>query len=152
MTVDEHEVFTIYAKGRKLTLAQFACVAMKSEIRRRVRDKYWLRQAPANIVSEAKRIFSEPIEDGSVVYFIRDGDYVKIGVSGNVEKRMDAMLGHNPHEIELLACFPGTTRTEKALHALFAFCRYRREWFYATPQIYDFINAARENEGSSLFG
>jgi len=152
MTVDEYEIFTAYAKGRGLGLGRFACSAMKAEIRKRVRDKYWLRQTPKDIIPMVERIFADPVEDDGYVYFIRDGEYMKIGYSTDVQQRMKSLITANPRDIELIAVFPGSTKTERELHSAFAYCRHRGEWFHIDPKMYDIINVVREQINSVLSG
>ena len=150
MTTDEYQVFKAYAKRREMRLGEFARMSMKSEIRRRVRDKYWLREIPKETQSLVDRAMGMIVDAGVEVYFIKDSEYIKIGISTDVEKRLYGINTDNPHDIELLASFPGSRKIEKALHAAFGFCRLRNEWFHEAPQIYDFIEAMRRKWGSVL--
>lgn len=150
MTVDEYEVFSAYAKRRDMKLSEFARASMKSEIRRRIRDKYWLKQTPPNIAEFATRAACMPIDADTVVYFVKDGEHIKIGMTKDIGKRIATMRTDNPREFELLAVFPGSREMEKALHATFAFCRIRNEWFFDNPNIYAFIEAMRATQKSVL--
>lgn len=92
-----------------------------------------LQQAIADGRERAERVASAIAADqpaaGQVVYYMRFGDRVKIGYSGNLAKRLQAV----PND-ELLATEPGTTATEFARHEQFAELRITGEWFqYAEP-------------------
>jgi Meiotically up-regulated gene 113 len=64
-----------------------------------------------------------------MIYFIRTGEYVKIGYSTNVPTRLSGIKTATPYDIELLGTCPGTRATEKSLHDRFARLHYRGEWF-----------------------
>jgi hypothetical protein len=64
----------------------------------------------------------------SVVYFLKSGDFVKIGVTANLEQRMRDHAISNPN-IELMFTIPFDERNEKALHELFKDRRHKGEWF-----------------------
>lgn len=63
------------------------------------------------------------------VYFLRCGDFVKIGFSKNPKGRARALAASLPFQIELAAAYPGTFFHEQKLHRLFAPHRARGEWF-----------------------
>lgn len=73
------------------------------------------------------------------VYFLRAGDFVKIGWSQNPRKRIQSFTTGNPHKAELLGSVPGTLEDEKRLHAVFGDIRHRREWFSAESELLGFI-------------
>jgi len=149
MTVDEYEVFKAYAGMQFATIGGFARRCMKSEIRRRIRDKYWERHASPDIKELAKKIATDTDGD-EYVYFIMEGKYIKIGYTRDIKNRMNGIECDNPNDLTLLACFPGDRRTELALHEAFSHCRYRNEWFHAANDIFEFINAMREISDSVL--
>lgn len=68
------------------------------------------------------------------VYFAARGGHIKIGISTNVQHRMQA-LG-----TELLASFPGSFRDEQAMHRRFAEFSVGGEWFLDVPEIRDLID------------
>ena len=72
-----------------------------------------------------------------VVYYLRLGDRVKIGTSGNVRQRFAAV----PHD-EALAVERGDRRLEQRRHAQFASDRLgTSEWFSLTPAIRAHVSA-----------
>ena len=77
----------------------------------------------------------------SLVYFIRDGDRVKIGHSVKPTVRLAALRTHR--QLELLLTIPGGQKREGALHRKFAKFRVQdttsREWFQYVPEIKNYI-------------
>jgi len=61
-------------------------------------------------------------------YFIRCGDYVKIGSSEDPVRRLKDMLSSNPYELVLLHI--DYEKGEKYWHDKFKWCHYRGEWYY----------------------
>lgn len=75
----------------------------------------------------------------AVVYFIKCGEFVKIGTTFDLNARRKAMLTDNPFELELLFTKQGSVPKEKAFHAQFAQYRHRREWFRIEGTLKDWI-------------
>lgn len=73
------------------------------------------------------------------VYFIRCGDFVKIGFSKDPGGRLRALLPGSPHDMQLLAAHPGTERDEAALHRALAKHRHKWEWFRSCAEIDDLV-------------
>lgn len=69
------------------------------------------------------------------IYFIRCGEFVKIGFSKVPDVRFRALETASPHPITLAAKHPGTEKDEAALHLLLSEHHHRREWFRSCPQI-----------------
>lgn len=65
-----------------------------------------------------------------MIYLIRSGQYVKIGISECPRKRIASIQTSNPEPIELLATAPGGRELEARLHSRFANLRHNREWFH----------------------
>lgn len=78
----------------------------------------------------------------SEVYFIQDGEYIKIGFSstGAID-RLLVLQGANPRPLTLVATMPGTKALETELHARFHSLRVRGEWFRAEAPLLDFIRS-----------
>lgn len=81
------------------------------------------------------------------VYFVRSGDFIKIGVASNVLRRVEVCWSWNPHEFSPIGWIPtpdddecGYT-IERRLHQQFTECRHRGEWFHATQALTDYIAA-----------
>lgn len=73
------------------------------------------------------------------VYFLRCGDFVKIGYSAFPNIRINHLRTATPYQVELIGKLAGTMAHEKALHRYFADVRHsrRQEWFRLTDGIRD---------------
>lgn len=60
------------------------------------------------------------------VYFVRCGDYVKIGASYNIERRVRDLESSNPYTIELL----DIDSNEERWHKVFEHRHHRGEWYH----------------------
>ena len=77
------------------------------------------------------------------VYFVTDGNYIKIGyTSQDIEKRIKQLNTGSIHNLRLLGWINGDKKKEKELHIKFSQSRvrYNAEWFEATTDLIDFIN------------
>jgi hypothetical protein len=125
---------------RSLT-AGYACPGMNLGLRDERRDfhspnpcasvaLHAMREAPytpeglAKICGCSKQSFR-----GSHVYFIRCGDFVKVGVAKRLHARFSCLQLSTPHDIALLTALPGDCTLEKMMHAQFAAHHHRGEWF-----------------------
>jgi len=80
------------------------------------------------------------VSNGYCVYFIRSNKWIKIGWTGNLEKRLKAFRTGNPNCISLVAMFPCKSRKnaihlEKMFHEKFADHKRHGEWFTASRVI-----------------
>lgn len=76
------------------------------------------------------------------VYFLEtgDGQFIKIGYSVNVAKRMTDLDHSVPGpRLRPLGFFPASRATEAWLHRKFARLRDKGEWFQSTPEIRQFV-------------
>lgn len=73
------------------------------------------------------------------VYFIRNGNYIKIGVSVDPWKRLSSLQTGNPEPLEMLAIMPGSDDLESGLHRAFGQHMKRGEWFTENEQLLAFI-------------
>lgn len=74
------------------------------------------------------------------VYFIRAGNYVKIGsTTGNIQKRIREMQVANYEQLELMRVVSGGVSKERWIHEKFSSCRKRGEWFRLTSKLKNFI-------------
>lgn len=71
-------------------------------------------------------------EEMGNVYLITDGTYIKIGYSLNPVGRMKQIQTGNPHELTMVAYFPGDQTLEKHLHEQYSDKRIIGEWFDLT--------------------
>lgn len=92
------------------------------------------------IVQQVTR--KKPAVHDPLVYFIRNGDRVKIGWTTNLRQRLSALA--LPQDSVALT-IPGASAEETALHHRFARARIgRSEWFTATQEIEAYIAAQRQ--------
>lgn len=77
------------------------------------------------------------------VYFIRAGEFVKIGYAGFVAGRMKELQTSNPLPLELLHKEPGNLVLEAKYHASFAALHVRGEWFRYEGEIRDYVEDMR---------
>ena len=70
-----------------------------------------------------------------MIYFIRSGQYVKIGVSARPWERLAEFQTANPETLEMLAIGPGDFGFEAELHKLFGEHRGAGEWFRDNQRI-----------------
>jgi hypothetical protein len=76
------------------------------------------------------------------VYFIRFGEFVKIGWSRDVSRRF-VDLDIHPEPIEVLWVIPGNSTKEREYHDLFSELHVRREMFRYEGALRDFIDLGR---------
>lgn len=82
------------------------------------------------------------------VYFVRVGDFIKIGYTREIKRRMYQIDSLTPHEIELLLHINGDTVYEDILHDKFKHLRRKFDWFEATKELVDFIDNLREEQNT----
>lgn len=89
-------------------------------------------------VEQAKRT-----KRSAKVYFIQNGDAVKIGISVTPRKRMADIAVSNHADLRLLGVLPGGAKRERALHAKFKAHHIRGEWFKLVPEIKEYLRQYR---------
>lgn len=87
------------------------------------------------------------------VYFIRCGQFVKIGVSKNPHTRLKQVrkanggfafpAGLDIEKSRLIATELGSFQRERELHAKFSHLRHTGEWFTETPELTSYITALK---------
>lgn len=75
-------------------------------------------------------------EDGNLVYLIRCNEFVKIGTTGNLKRRLNGLRGSNPYPLEVIYSKrkENARAVEQKLHKLFKEKRERLEWFKLTEE------------------
>lgn len=73
------------------------------------------------------------------IYFLRAGEFVKIGQSVRWKVRLDQMQTGSPYTIIPLLVLINDPRLEKKLHIRFRASHFRGEWFHMSPAITAFI-------------
>jgi hypothetical protein len=135
--------YQVYAKvdGKQVTkrYPPDASVEEMLAFRDALRKPRRLRRVPSAKADMRGKVF---------VYFIRDGEYIKIGRTTNIKQRMSGLQGHNPRPLELLASVVALSSLEPTLHFKFRHLRIRREWFRAEPDLLAFIAAI--NSGADI--
>lgn len=76
-------------------------------------------------------------------YFITDGEYVKIGITEDIEKRLSGIQTGNPKKIKLIHYIEGNKEYE--YHRKFKKYRANGEWFIFNKEIKDFIEKLKES-------
>lgn len=77
------------------------------------------------------------IGTGRCVYFIRSGDYIKIGSSVNIRKRMKSLQIGNPIKLKLI--YYNNKLSEYLMHNQFSSDYIHGEWFHYSEDIKNFI-------------
>jgi hypothetical protein len=74
------------------------------------------------------------------VYFVTDADRVKIGITTDVSKRIQALETGYGKPLTVLGVIPGASvEDERGLHARFGRHRLLGEWFKADDEILDYV-------------
>lgn len=79
------------------------------------------------------------IERKTFIYFMRAGEFIKIGHSRNWRSRMSDMQTGSPHTIVPLLVLIAAESDERKLHVRFRKSRFRGEWFHSSPAIQSYI-------------
>lgn len=77
------------------------------------------------------------------VYFIRCGDFVKIGVASCVATRLRTIKAMNPRPVEVVHVVVGKQPVEREFHLRFAAYRHLDEWFRIEGELADFLEESR---------
>lgn len=80
-----------------------------------------------------------------MIYFIRCGDYIKIGTADNPWSRLGTLQTANPSPLKMLAIRPGGGEYEAGLHEAFGEDNVNGEWFRATAELLAFIDETRKD-------
>lgn len=74
------------------------------------------------------------------VYFITDGEYVKIGKADNPFQRLKDLQVSNVKILKIICLIPGGSEMEQRLHRYFSDCKIRGEWFTTNDFMLEFID------------
>lgn len=74
------------------------------------------------------------------VYFLTDGEAIKIGFATNLKKRIDQLQGGHHFPLFLLGSIPAPRRHERMIHSRFRGLRIRGEWFQIHDDILAYID------------
>lgn len=78
-----------------------------------------------------------------LIYFISNGNFVKIGYTASVKARIKKMLTDTPFDLVALHVEAGTRADEKRLHKMFKHLRVKREWFKMSDDISLYIESRK---------
>ena len=74
-----------------------------------------------------------------MIYFIKDGEHIKIGFSKNPDKRFIDIQVSSPRKLKLLGIIKGGRGLEQMIHSKFNHLRVQGEWFKSAPEILNFM-------------
>ncbi len=80
-----------------------------------------------------------PVKSRTFVYFVRSGEFIKIGQSKTWKARVMNMQVGSPHTIIVLLVLMADTGLEARLHTQFRNDHFRGEWFHSGPAILAYI-------------
>lgn len=81
-----------------------------------------------------------------VVYFIRSGEFIKIGRSSSWPTRYSDLRNNSPHPIVPLLVMRAKPSLETKLHARFKPDRVKGEWFRPSYAIMDYVERHRPKD------
>lgn len=87
-----------------------------------------------------------------MIYFITDGEFIKVGTAGNVRARISGLTGGNARKLTLLASCGGGKRLEKRLHHVLPRRAVpSREWYRPSTVLSDLIASVAAGDGSAEY-
>jgi len=81
---------------------------------------------------------NQEIEE-TFIYFVRSGEFIKIGQSKRWKARVTNMQIGSPHTIIVMLVMVGDVKLEKKLHNRFRADHFRGEWFHSGPALLAYI-------------
>jgi hypothetical protein len=78
-------------------------------------------------------------EEKTFIYFVRSGEFIKIGQSKRWKQRIENMQVGSPHTIITLLVLIAEPKLEGKLHNWFRADHFRGEWFHSGPAILEYI-------------
>lgn len=85
----------------------------------------------------------------SYVYFITDGEAIKIGKANNPKSRLSGLQTSHHKPLRILMTIPGDEEVERGLHSIFGEFRIRGEWFKDCKDIRAFIRRHKDSAFNS---
>jgi len=76
-----------------------------------------------------------------MIYFIKQAEFVKIGCTNNIFKRLSSLQVGSPLKLDILGLISGGKNEEKALHEKYREYNSNGEWFYLTEEIMNHVNS-----------
>ena len=111
------------------------------------RDKDRLSWFVANMqLSDKRKTEVRPAHEVQSVYFIQNGDLIKIGRSSHIRDRMLVLRREVKGDLVLLGRIPTSAIKEHAVHIRFAHLRQHGEWFTDCDELRSYIAEYAEQE------
>lgn len=142
----------VHIKGTGLTRRHYVCTLhdVATFLRNAARDLRppdVIPEQPENLPAPAPPIRRAKIKSSSkpmnrkrgFIYFVTDGDFIKIGWSKNWKKRVAILQVSNPKPLSVLGVCTGTPLAENWLHQCFESYRINGEWHRNHPDILGYI-------------
>jgi hypothetical protein len=146
-------VFYAYEMDLKTCHLQRRSLRTRDEAEAKLRfedpDIYLSGPSVVEAVRAIRKIVKEDDKPG-YVYFIKSGDFIKIGFSLNPAYRLCGIQTSNPLECEPLGVVQGSEKAERKIHFLFGHAHHRGEWFRVTPAILETISRVARGGFSKL--
>lgn len=76
-----------------------------------------------------------------MIYFVKQGDYVKIGYTNTFKRRLNQLQTSSPVKLEVLALIKGDKSDEKNFHDAFKHINTNGEWFLYNDEIERFVDS-----------
>jgi hypothetical protein len=113
-------------------------------------DSYAKRYRRANAIDRINTKVLSAANDNAecYVYFVTDGEAIKIGKAHNPKKRLSGLQTSHYKPLRFLAILPGGYEYESHLHSLFRGKHIRGEWFEDCKEIRDYIKMMTANEAA----
>lgn len=87
-----------------------------------------------------KKLHNDGTEkEKTFIYFVRSGEFIKIGQSKRWKERVENMQVGSPHTIVVLLVLIAEPKLESKLHNWFRTDHFRGEWFHSGPAILAYI-------------
>jgi hypothetical protein len=80
------------------------------------------------------------------IYFITDGEAIKVGSAICVESRCRELQVSHYRELRIIGKLRGTRKQERALHMRWGRFRIRGEWFRDAPEIRHFMETGKHKK------
>jgi hypothetical protein len=93
-------------------------------------------------VPELRSLYTSRADQVPVVYAILAGEFIKIGRTSNLPKRLSQIQNGNPHFLEVIAAWRGDAKEERRLHQKLSAHRASGEWFADSSEVRKAIKRA----------
>ena len=87
-----------------------------------------------------------------MVYFIRQGEFIKIGFTESPRNRLSQLQTANPTNLEVLLIIDGERDLEAKYHKLFKDHAHRGEWCFDCPHIQEHISINMQYDLRPFYG